>query len=149
MLAQFFLFFFCDRDRHPGLLKLEKWSFLSICGRCIAFPQYFGQFQSQIILYLIRMKKVCFIFLCLKLLFFFWDRRRHWRVLRLKKMVNSKYFFVVYVFFPKFFRQVKGWLIFKIHGIIRVLPIFAFPVVFIFLFNLGRYGGMLEHMKNG
>ena len=37
----------------------------------------------------------------------------------------------------------------KMHGIIRVSPIFAFPVFFILLCDLGWYGGVLEDMKNG
>ena len=37
----------------------------------------------------------------------------------------------------------------KMHEIIRVPPIFAFQVFFIFLCDLGLYGEVLEDMKNG
>ena len=37
----------------------------------------------------------------------------------------------------------------KMHGIIRVPPIFAFPDFFILLCDLGWYVGVLEDMKNG
>ena len=42
----------------------EKWSVLSVFGRCGPIPQDFGQVQAQIILCFIKMMRVCFIIAC-------------------------------------------------------------------------------------
>ena len=90
-LPNFFSFILWSRLACRIAETYEKWSFLSFFGRCGPFPQYFGQVQLQIILYLIKIKRACSIFFGLDTFSLKIEGGRE-ECSNLRKMVNSKYF---------------------------------------------------------
>ena len=50
--------------------------------------------------------------------------------------------------FPQVFRQVKEWLIFELHEVIRVLHVVACMMDFDLLCDQGKQEGVLKLMKN-
>ena len=50
--------------------------------------------------------------------------------------------------FPQVFGQAQEYSILKLHEMIRMSQIFACPIIFTLVCDLGRYGGVLEHIKN-
>ena len=74
---------YCDLGWQEGVLKqYQKWQVVSIFGCCSQFPQNFGQFQAQIILYFIKIKRVCFIEAYIIALVFFQDQNRQRRLFK-------------------------------------------------------------------
>ena len=131
----------------------KKWFFFSVFsvnpffGRCGLFPQDFEQVQGHIILYLIKIKRVCFIVLCRILLVFFGIEGDREECKNLRKMVNSKYFCRLGPF-PQVFEQVEEWLMLELHEMIRFPYVAACSVVFSLLCNIGRPVGVLRLIKN-
>ena len=131
----------------------KKWFFFSVFsvnpffGRCGLFPQDFEQVQGHIILYLIKIKTVCFIVLCRILLVFFGIEGDREECKNLRKIVNSKYFCRLGPF-PQVFEQVEEWLMLELHEMIRFPYVATCSVVFSLLCNLGRPVGVLRLIKN-
>ena len=75
--AQLFLFCFLEKWRNAQ--TYEKWSVLSIFGRCGPFPQDLEQIFVQIILYFIKIVKVCFIIASPMIFIVLWNLGRQGR----------------------------------------------------------------------
>ena len=86
---QIVLSLYSDLGRHGGVLKqYQKWQVVRIFGHCRQFPQHFGHVQAQIILYFIKIKRVCFIDAYIIPLVFFQDQNRQGRLVKLKKNIS-------------------------------------------------------------
>ena len=82
------------------------------------------------------------------------DRGQQGGVLNPTKNDQSQVFLAVWVIFPKFFGQVKGWLSKEMHKMVKVshvvackLLFFCFMITFLLFYDGGWQGGVFKVIK--
>ena len=121
---------FYDRYWQGGVLRLMKnYHVFSIFSRFCLFLQVFGYANDWSILEVLGMIRGLHMVACPNIFILFYGRDWQGGVFKLMQNDNFLNIFISFGLFPHVFWQVNEWLISKLHKIIRVLHVFACPII--------------------
>ena len=122
----------------------EKWSFFSDFRRLGSFTQVFGQVKKSLMLELHKLIKVSHEVACPIVLILFYEGNWQGGLFKIMKNDHFLVLLAVWVLFPYVFGQVNKWSMLKLHEMIRVLQVVAFPIISILFEDWDWQGGVLK-----